>query len=315
MVKFFSIIFCFLSLSTISLPQEVLVQASTDTTDYLIGDHIKYSLEIITKKNVSIINPFFRDSLKNVDVLNELPVTRDQKNDKAITKYQYVISRFDSSQVTIPQIKIQYRTNVDTTLKSVLSNSVTFNVHTLKVSVEEDIKDVKPPMRIPLDWITWILIIIAAIIVLAILYFIFKKYLKKKEKIIPKQKEIILTPDQAALIKLELLEHEKLWQSGLIKEYHSKITEIIREYFERRYNLPALELTTSESLSLLMRKKDAQSIIETTRSFLNNADMVKFAKFIPMDDVNLEMMKQAKEIVHKTAIRTTESSQKESVNV
>ena len=61
---FFLIQFYFSPLSA----QEITVSASTDTTDYMIGDQIQYSLLIEMNKDVYIINPFFRDSLKNIDV-------------------------------------------------------------------------------------------------------------------------------------------------------------------------------------------------------------------------------------------------------
>jgi len=89
------------------------------------------------------------------------------------------------------------------------------------------------------------------IIFLVVLYILYKKFWKKKEIISIKPKEVKLLPYQIALKKLDQLGAEKLWQKGFIKEYHSRITEIIREYFEKQFNLPALELTTTESLQLL----------------------------------------------------------------
>ncbi len=47
-------------------------------------------------------------------------------------------------------------------------------------------------------------------------------------------------------------------------------------------------------------KIEMHRVLEITSGFLNNADMVKFAKFIPMNDINEEMMKQAYEIVNTT---------------
>ncbi len=41
-------------------------------------------------------------------------------------------------------------------------------------------------------------------------------------------------------------------------------------------------------------------MIDITSQFLSNADLVKFAKFTPLENVNREMMTQAKEIVNKT---------------
>ena len=92
----------------------------------------------------------------------------------------------------------------------------------------------------------------------------------------------------------------------MIKEYHSRITEIIRKYFDERFNLHAMELTTNEVMDLLRTKNEAQVIFDITNDFLNNADLVKFAKFQPMSSINEEMMKQAFSIVNKTVPKVEE---------
>jgi hypothetical protein len=50
----------------------------------------------------------------------------------------------------------------------------------------------------------------------------------------------------------------------------------------------------------LKRVPSAENILNITNEFLNNADLVKFAKFIPLHSVNEVMMKQAKDIVNST---------------
>jgi hypothetical protein len=305
---FFLILIPFFSL----FAQEIKVTASTDTTDYLIGDRIKYFLNINTDKNVYIINPFFRDSLRDVDVVSiSNPVVTENDSGKTI-KYTSVLSRFDSAQVTIPPIKIEYRVKGDTTLKSALSNPVTFNVHTLKVSIKEDIKDIKPPMR--LFNYAFLIYILIGLLFIAAGYFIYVRYFKNKpEKVVEKKEEKILS-HQLALRKLDQLESEKLWQKGFVKDYHTRITEIIREYFEKQFGLPALELTTTESLNLLRRHSQGKKVLDITSQFLNNADLVKFAKFIPLETVNTEMMTQAREIVSKT-MSIQKEEVKEAANV
>jgi hypothetical protein len=278
--------------------QEIKVTASTDTTDYLIGDQIKYHLVINTNKNVYIINPFFRDTLKNVDVIKiSDPVVSETETGKTI-KYETLLTRFDSSQVTIPPIKIEYRVQGDTTLKSVLSNSVTFNVHTMKVSMKEEIKDIKPPVRL-FNYLFLIYIGIA-LLILVIGYFVYRKYFKNKPQPVIEPKKEKIFSHQLALRKLDQLDHEELWQKGFVKEYHTRITDIIREYFEKQFELPALELTTTDSLKQLSKHPQGVKVLDITSQFLNNADLVKFAKFTPLELVNKEMMVQAKEIVTKT---------------
>jgi hypothetical protein len=47
---------------------------------------------------------------------------------------------------------------------------------------------------------------------------------------------------------------------------------------------------------------DNQKLIDITGRFLENADLVKFAKFKPLPSVNDEMLKQAYEIVNRTKL-------------
>ena len=293
--------------------QEISVTASTDTTDYLIGDQIHYTLLINMDNEVFIINPFFRDSLKNIDVIETPdPIVEKNENGKTV-KYNYVLSRFDSAEVTIPPIKIEYRTKTDSVLKFVLSNSVTFTIHRMNVAMEDDIKDIKPPIRL-FDYL-FLIYIAAALLILVIGYFIYRKYLKNKPKPEIKPQVEKIPFHQLTLRKLDQLEKEELWQKGFIKEYHSKITEIIRDYFEKQFKLPALERTTTESLKLLSKHPQGIKVLDITSQFLSNADLVKFAKFTPLENVNREMMTQAKEIVKKTISVQREVEIKEAANV
>lgn len=287
--------------STSIFPQNIFVEASVDTSDYLIGDRINYSLKITADKIIYPVRPFFRDSLKNVDILQELdPVTSESETEK-IFEYNFTLTRFDSADVTLPEIKVEYRVEGDTVLKSILSNPVSFSVHRIVVSQEEDIKDIKPPVRIPIDWWMIALWILIGLILIVVLIYLYKKYFKKKpvQQII-QPKKISIPAHVAALSKLDKLDSEQLWQKGFVKDYHSNITEIIREYFEKRFGLPALEMTTAESLQELAKHPEAAVVLDTTEKFLSNADLVKFAKYQPLAAVNEEMMTQAKEIVNTT---------------
>jgi hypothetical protein len=281
--------------------QSISVLASVDSSDYLVGDFINYTLEIRAEKNIKITTPFIRDSLKKVEVIKELtPLLKDENNIKSST-YGYIISYYDSASITIPPIAVRYKIQGEVEEKITFSNPVTFTVHTLQLEQQADIKDVKEPLTIPLDWKFILLIVLIVLIVTAVSYYLYRRYKKKKAEQPVKKKIIKIPAHVRALKELDNLESEKLWQKGKVKEYHSNITGIIRGYFEERFNLPALELTTSEQMQQLKRVPSAENILNITNEFLNNADLVKFAKFIPLPSVNEAMMKQAKDIVNSTA--------------
>ncbi|MBK9097865.1 MAG: hypothetical protein IPM14_06990 [bacterium] len=311
-VKYFIILF----LLSINLSaQSISALASVDSSDYLVGDYINYTLEIRAEKDIEIINPFFRDSLKQVEILKEIPTQKKEDENIKSSTFGYTISYYDSAVITLPPIAVQYKTKGSNDVKVVLSNPVTFTVHTVQVDQQAEIKDVKEPLTIPLDWKFILLIAIIVLVVLAVAYYLYRRYKKKKAEQ-PVIKKIIKIPAHVrALSALDNLEREQLWQKGRVKEYHSNITGIIRGYFEERFKLPALELTTSEQMQKLKRVPSAKNILSITNEFLNNADLVKFAKFQPMPSVNETMMKQAKEIVTQTILKESAVVEEEVQNV
>jgi hypothetical protein len=301
MVKSFLITLTFLFFCSISLfAQHVTILASVDSSDYLIGDYINYTIEVRTPDELQIQIPAVADSIKKLELikLNEPVQLKDGSTN--ITRFSYVFSFYDSSEITIPEVPVKYKSKTDSVYKSSLTNPVTFTVHTVKVNHQEDIKDVKEPITIPFDWKFWIVFALIFLVLLAISLYFYRRYkLKKLQQ--PVIKKVVKIPIHVtALAQLDNLENEKLWQNGKVKEYHSRITEIVRDYFAKRFELPALELTTSESLQQLEQVYEARNVVQITNEFLNNADLVKFAKYVPMDSINQEMMKQAREIIQKT---------------
>jgi len=296
-IKYFSL----LLLLNINLSaQSISVLASVDSSDYLVGDYISYTLEIRAKKNINLTTPSIRDSLKKVEVIRELsPLSKEENNVKSLT-FGYIISYYDSASITIPPIAVRYKVQGSNEEQIALSNPITFTVHTVQVEQQAEIKDVKDPLTIPLDWKFILLIAFIVLIILVAAYYLYRRYKKKKAEQPVKKKVIRIPSHVRALTALDNLEQEQLWQKGKVKEYHSNITGIIRGYFEERFKLPALELTTSDQMQQLRKVSSAENILGITNEFLNNADLVKFAKFIPLPSVNEEMMKQAKDIVTKT---------------
>ncbi len=289
-------------LASPALSQVTSATASTGKTSYLVGDYINYKIQVGYKPGTTVFPPMIQDSLRNVTLLKvEKPSKVAISGDTTIT-YAYTLSCYDSAGVTLPGIPIFYRTASDTTLQVVPTNPVRLTVSTVKVNLKEGIKDVNAPIKIPFDW-KWLLIWIgAALLIAAIAYYLYRRYKKTKAAAASVKPLVKLLPHEEALSSLHQLEQQQLWQRGLVKEYHSAITEIIRRYFEKRFKMPAMELPTSEAVELLKRRPESAPILDLTYGFLSNADMVKFAKFTPMNSVNEEMMKQAYEIVNKTAV-------------
>lgn len=299
------IILIFLFIVTASLnAQNIEVSAYTDSTQYFVGDYIKYSIDLKYDKSIKVEFPNIKDSLKQLEFINELPKFQNEVNGKIIETRSFNFSYYDSAQVTIQSFPIRYLSNGEKLV--INTNPVNVTVKAIPTNPQAEIKDIKAPVRIPFDWLTLLIIILLAIIILAAVYFIYKKYFKKSEEIITK-KIIVIPPHETALNHLRKIEEEKLWQKGLIKEFHSEITNVVRKYFEERFSFAALEMPSSEIIPQLNKIKECKSVIDISRDFFENADLVKFAKFQPMPSVNENMLKLAFDIVIKTKPNLIES--------
>ena len=131
-------------------------------------------------------------------------------------------------------------------------------------------------------------------------------WLWKRRKRTPEERAAATPLRPAHVLALEELaevKEKKLWQSGHVKEYYSEITEVVRRYFERRYQIPALEETTDEILEAV-RPHIPADLIATVDSMLRSADLVKFAKQQPGVSEHEAAMTTAYDIVNKTAAPT-----------
>ncbi len=293
-----------------SYAQTYTVKATTDSLEYLIGDFIHYKISVEVPDSTEAFVPTVKDSLKDLVLLkqNQSEIKLNNGNKKII--FDYTLAGYDSLDVTIPEVPVIIREKSKRKIDTLFTNKVKLFVSKVKTDPKKDIKDVKDILTIPYDWLQLLLIILGILILLALAYFVYKKFFKNKNEESQLEKiKVILPPHKIAYKKLMELENERLWQQGKIKEYHSKLTEIIREYFENRFGFNSLEMTSAETLDELRKYSVTDEAWEITRKFLEDADMVKFAKFQPMPKVNAEMMKYAYKIIDLTK-QAEENSEK-----
>ena len=140
-----------------------------------------------------------------------------------------------------------------------------------------------------------ILALVAAIIFIVI-------RIKQHKPIITIPQAPPLPADVRALDALETLRQQQLWQQGRVKEYHTQLTDIVRNYLEETYSIPSTEMTSDQTLdafhSCSAYTEEASSQLQ---QMLQTADMVKFAKSQPQPYQHDLSMTQAVNFVKFTA--------------
>jgi hypothetical protein len=284
--------------------QDIKVSSSFDSTRIYIGDQIKFTVTVDQPSGLSLNLPFFKDSLcRNIDILSGPVIDSIIGNGRIKISQKYLITSFDSGFYQIPPVYAEMKN--DAGIKRFYSDYSNLQVMRINVAPADTslkIFDIIEPYRAPVtigEIIPWVLIVALIIAMIWTAIRFFRKH-KKNKTIIEK----VENPDPAHVIafrELEKLRNEQLWQKGEIKSYYTRLTEILRQYLESRYNVFSLELTTAETLEALVKtgfKKDGA--YTQLKTVLNGADLVKFAKYKPEPEENELHFKNSWDFVQET---------------
>jgi len=294
------VISLFVSTST-AFSQQVTVNAAVDSQTVVIGDWIKYSVEVKHPSSVNVTLPVFKDTIGLFDVVEQDTIFRREENGTVQLNKKFVIAKYDAGNYYIPPYTVHF-TNSQGKTESAQSNAIYVQIRGVEVDTSQTIKDVKPPLTVPMsaEEIAAYVGILAAVGGLAYALYYYAKKRKRSGGTVGEEKRPNIPPHVLALMQLEALEAKRLWQAGEIKAYYSEATEIVRRYFEQRYGIMALEMTTGEVMLQLAQFKLQQSIVASIESMLTGADLVKFAKYQPVAAENEQVIAQARSIVEQT---------------
>ncbi len=262
--------------------QEVRAVAGLDSNHILIGDWLRLHLDVQHPNNTVVAFPNLPDSINGIEIVKREQPKRSQSGDTISESVTFVITAFDSGMHVVPPIPVQYTVNGDTAKKYVQTAPQIFVVGTIAIDTSKEIKDIKPPLAIGISFAEILPYLIGLVILAGIVWLIL--YIRKKrrrgESLIPEAPK--LPANVVALEALRILEAEHVWQRGLVKDYYSQLTDILRMYMERRFTVAAMEMTSDEILSAPAVAVLPKEIKNSLREVLLRADLVKFAKSQPL---------------------------------
>jgi hypothetical protein len=171
----------------------------------------------------------------------------------------------------------------------------------VKIDTTKDIKPIKEPLKIPYTFKELLPFIIGGLLLIALaaLIFWYLRYRKNRDNR-TKDEKFLLPPHVWALKELEKLHQQKLWQTGEVKQYYSRLTDIARTYIELRYRIPAMEQTTEELMKSMHKGIVKQSLKNELNEVLVLSDFVKFAKAQPDFTENEHSLKVIRDFIDKT---------------
>ena len=264
--------------------------------------------QLASRRFVGLVND-------TVEILKSYRIDTLLENQQKFLNYNFMIQSFDSGRYELPPFELKIDGQV------VKSNSVSLEVIPVNVKAEDEIDniviDVIPPFEllpegllkeeeIPQKYKAWIVwLAIGATVLLAALIYMYIHY-RRTGKLLPSSKP--LTPAQLALKQLSKLENQHLWEKGKVKEYYTRLTDILRRYLRSQFYIKTLERTSTEIMDDVMHNSVLKNHAEQLNALLTLSDFVKFAKENPDNDENLKILRLARGFISQTAQQQMEQS-------
>lgn len=283
---------------------QVQVNAAIDKTKIVIGDQFTASVRISAPKGSQFLAVNYKAwEEKGVELLDIKPMLTTSEEPELLMEQQLKLTSFDTGYHRLPSLEVIYELNGLT--DTAFSNALNLDVVGLKVQEDAPIRDNKGIIKEAINWRD-IVPYVVGLLVLLLIGGIVWKLAQKQPKVEEKTPPPPVPAHIVALDKLKKLKAEALWEKGEIKAFQSQLTYVFREYLEKRFGLKALEETTSEITAQLSNTNINSEQQEVLKDILQTADMVKFAKAVPPEDIHSKALETINLFVEKTKIEVIE---------
>ncbi|WP_104418030.1 hypothetical protein [Neolewinella xylanilytica] len=282
-----------------STNRTVNVRAELARKEIVIGDQINLTLNISAPPGTQVypVPAAVVAESEGLEVIRAEALNTVAENPELLLEQRFLITSFDTGYVTIAPIPVFYE-RANGVRDTAFTPDLRLVVRGAVVSDEEEIMPIKPIIEEPRNLLDywWVFAILALVLIgLGI-----REYRRRQTREVPPPPPPP-PPHEVALARLDVLERERLWQSGQTDTYYVELTRILRTYLEARFGIPALEMTTRQLTTALDTREGLNREQRSELSeLLQLSDLVKFAKATPAEELHPQGLERVREFVVET---------------
>ncbi len=272
------------------------VSTDVDSTRVTVGDRITMTVTVEHPASARVTWPDSLD-LAPFEVLGVRELPRAASGEVARAALVLTLSAFELGALAIPAFDV-FVTNADGTEETLSTDA--FGIEVVSVGADEsgDIRDIRGPLGMPMSPLRLALWVLLPLLLVAALWIAARRLRAKKGEV---ARPALGTPPkpahEVALEALAALGASPLLERGMVKEFHIEASDILRTYVEARFAVDALEMTTVEVLAGLEAAGIDARFRDGLRAFLEQCDLVKFAKVRPGSDASRQLLDLGRRVV------------------
>ncbi len=318
------------------------VYAGLDRRSVAVGDTFRLNLDLSWQDGVEVKPLAVGDELGPFTVRDLHYGIASPGEDGFSRRVSILLTVFETGEQTVPAVPIIY---MDKAGAAQTAATVPLSIEVVSVLSEDAVepRDIKAPMSVPKRWkdliLSYALLVglvagAATSVMLSVMrreqieVFMVRLYhrvagpvrrlilmLLAALGLVHREHEEIfdvevtepdLDPEEAALKELDRIEALGLLERDMVKEHYTLVSESVRRYLERKYDVLAMESPTSFTLESLAERCIPDDGLELTGQVLEESDMVKFAKFVPVPESAGSLTARARSMVGITGTRPAE---------
>lgn len=260
----------------------VLVKASVDRSEILIGEPIQLVLEAQLPAGYDSAW-FMLDSLAHFEFIEKGKIDSALTGEGKTLRQHLLITSFDSGRWVIPPIPIFLNK------KKYVTDSIPVSVAFSKFDPKQDYHDIKDILEVENPYTQYVLWAIGAISLISILLFLY--FVTRRKPFKQEEPGKIISTESAfeeAIRSLDALRKQGLAENGQIKLFYSELNDIFRRFVWRKLQMASMDRTNEELIIGLKQMKIPDEVFSGLTQTLRMSDFVKFAKYQPGSSDNRE---------------------------
>jgi hypothetical protein len=201
---------------------------------------------------------------------------RSDRGDASTTTFRLELALFELGEQTVPTLEFEVVGGGTPHTASVVGPAVE-GLSSLPPDAGQDVKllDIKPNEDAPVrSWrLVWALLALAAAAAAAL--WLRRELARRRHAAPPPPLRPLPERTRAAL---EALRAEGMLAKGMVREFHFRLSEILRAYLGERFGFEALECTSGELVSEVERRQLPGVDLSALHRFVDQCDVAKFAR-------------------------------------
>jgi hypothetical protein len=279
-------------------PGPVRVASSLDRAIITVGDIITYALEVEAPEGSQVAMPQPGAEL-GAFIIRDYKLSDPQRKDHNLVEaLTYKITAYETGTIEIPPLPVIVKLP-NGQVTPLIAEGVQVRVMPVSNPDALEVRDVKPPLLIPINWKPYYLyggIALGALVLAAgVLLYLYRWRPSAEAMPAPVQPAHELFYEE-----VQALEAMRLLESGQVEAFYTRLSEIFRRYLALRWKIYALEYTSTEIQDHLRGQGLEMRAFARIKWVLEETDLVKFALYQPAEADRRSILTKARELVDWT---------------